>query len=286
MSRSEFLILTAGAAAGVSTVGCVGISQAAPALANKRPLGNTGLAVSAICLGAGRIADPDLTRAILDAGVTFIDTGRSYQNGQNEEMIGRVIRGKRQELVVSSKISASILRNRGEMDRSLDASLRALRTDYLDVLYIHGATSVDQTGAEEAKEFFSAAKKSGKIRCRGFSSHQNQLHLLREAVREKFYDVIMIPYNHAGMFNHTVYGFQARWNQAAVEREMGKAVSVGIGIVAMKTCSAGPAKDPSGGKPSYLAGLRWALGNPHVSSIALAMANFEEMEENLKALKG
>jgi aryl-alcohol dehydrogenase-like predicted oxidoreductase len=288
LNRSEFLKLTAGAAAGISATGSDGVSYAAaaPVSLKQRPLGKTGLTVSTICFGAGRMTDPDLLRAILDRGVTFIDTGRTYQNGQNEQMIGRVIQGKRKELVVSSKISGHTLHSRTEMERSLEASLRALRTDYLDILFIHGATSTDQTGAGEAVKFFADAKQSGKIRCHGFTTHQNQHHLLREAVREKFYDVVMIPYTHAGMFDHTVYGFHAEWNQTAVEREMANAVALGMGIVAMKVCSAGPAKDPGGGKPSYLAAIRWALKNPHVSSIALTMANFEEMNEDLKAMEG
>ncbi len=287
VNRSEFLILSAGAvlSAGVSGGFRPDSAGAEPVPSGRRMLGKTGLEVSPLALGAGRITDPEILRRALGHGVNAIDTGRRYMNGRNEEMIGRVIRGVREGLVISSKLHSSTLRDSKAMARSLEESLRALRTDYLDVLYIHGATSVDEIRSEQAMDFFALAKRDGKIRACGFSSHQNHLHLLRDAVREPFYDVVMIPYNHAGMFDHTVYGFHAEWNQKAVEREMEKAVALGMGIVAMKTCSGGPYREPGESRPTYLSALRWVLKNPRISTMAVALANFEEMEENLRVLQ-
>jgi len=103
---------------------------------------------------------------------------------------------------------------------------------------------------------------------------------LRTAVREGCFDVAMVPYNHAGKFDHTLYrGFSISWNQTELEG-IGNAVAAGMGIVAMKTCSAGPHAFSPDEEPSFPGGLKWILKNPDISAMAVAMANFREVESN------
>jgi len=121
-----------------------------------RPLGESGLMVSAVCLGTwviggigwGEVKDRDSIAAIrksLDVGMTFIDTAHSYGRGHSEEIIGQAIEGRRQEAIICTKVY-SHWNEKGErwVDCSYDgimqavqAGLRRLRTDYIDVYLIH-----------------------------------------------------------------------------------------------------------------------------------------------------
>ena len=67
------------------------------------------------------------------------------------------------------------------MQASMDESLKALQTDYIDVMLIHGASTADIVNNEAVMEFFTAAKKKGQIRAFGFSSHTNQIDILKSA---------------------------------------------------------------------------------------------------------
>ncbi|HWN68257.1 MAG TPA: aldo/keto reductase, partial [Haliangium sp.] len=128
-----------------------------------RRLGNTGLQVSELCLGAmtfGREADEPTSRAILDAfvaaGGNFIDTANVYNLGASEEIVGRWLRGKpRHDLVIATKVRFSmgpgpndVGLGRKHILASVEASLRRLGTDYVDLYQIHcwdPATPLEET---------------------------------------------------------------------------------------------------------------------------------------------
>lgn len=262
-----------------------------------RLLGRTGIKVTPIGFGASRTMEPILVKSALDAGINFIDTGRSYFNGQNEVMVGKVIQGMRKEVIIQSKVR---LRSReiGEkldtaaaydsiikiMQSSLAESLKALQTDYIDVLLIHGANSVDIINHEAVMEFFRDAREKGQIRACGFSSHSNQVELLKAANKSKSYDVVMVPYNHNGSYTHSKSGKYSEWDQPALEKELVKAESNNIGAVAMKTCSAGPYAFDGESKPSYRSALRWILNHSFINTMAVGMGNLSELNEDLQAM--
>ncbi len=240
--------------------------------------------------------EPRLVRAAVDAGMNFFDTGRSYSGGRNEEMVGSALAGRRREVVLQSKLelrlppgsgpglSAALARRlTEEMGRSLEASLRALGTDCIDILLIHNATDPELAHHEAVRAFFAGAKKAGKIRAHGFSSHANQIAMLGAATRENFYDVVMVPYNHKGSYVHANSGRADAWNQAELETEMKKARERGIGLVAMKTCSGGPCPPKGGGRPDFTSALGWILARDRVDGMAVAMANFQQIREDLEA---
>jgi aryl-alcohol dehydrogenase-like predicted oxidoreductase len=127
-----------------------------------RLLGNSGLWVSPLALGTmtfGWGADQDEARAIFDAyvgrGGNFVDTANGYANGSAEEMVGEFARSRREELVIATKYSMPMRpgdpnsggNSRKSMVRSIEDSLSRLRTDYIDLLYLHiwdGTTPVDE----------------------------------------------------------------------------------------------------------------------------------------------
>jgi len=290
MNRKEFMNLSTSAFIGMSFPGLSPQTRATEitdvSTTGYRKLGNIGLMVSPFGLGAGRVSDPDIIRLAIDRGVNVIDTARRYQNGNNEKMLGKLLKNIRKKIVLITKVHQTVIDSRKGMEKSLVESLRALKTDWIDILLIHGAKSVEDIRSQKVIDFFTRAKESGKIRFCGFSSHTRQLELLKTAIHDKFYNVVLIPYNHAGMFDHTVYGFHSSWDQVELEKQMEQAVSVGIGVIAMKTCSAGPLKVKGAEKPTYSAALKWVAGNKNVSSMTVALANFEEFHEDISVMDG
>ncbi len=300
MSRKEFLKTSSAAVLGLGILGLGGKTSGAER--SSRPsramvkLGNTGIDVSVIGFGASRTMEPALVQASLDSGINFMDTGRSYFNGQNEIMVGKVVSSLRKEVVIQSKLRVSfaggedsisaedVKKTLESMTASVEASLKALGTDYIDIMLIHGADSVNAIHHEAVMGFFEKAKKQGKIRSHGFSTHTNQVELLRAENAKGFYDVIMVPYNHKGSFIHMNSGRFSEWDQAALEIEMTKAKKRGAGMIAMKTCSAGPYAPDDKSLPSFEQALRWIFAQDKVHTLAVAMGNFEQVEENIKAM--
>jgi len=212
-------------------------------------------------------------------------------------MVGKVIKGIRQKVIIQSKmrirpaemggaLNTQEMRKRLStmMETSLNKSLHALQTDYIDIMLLHGVSTTEVINDDTVMEFFLEAKRKGKIRACGFSSHANQLELLRDANRSKFYDVIMVPYNYKGSFIHSRAGYHSEWNQSALEDELQKAENNGIGIVAMKTCSGGPHSSDGVIKPSFKDALKWILSHSYISTTAVAMANIKEIKEDVQAM--
>jgi predicted aldo/keto reductase-like oxidoreductase len=76
-----------------------------------------------------------------------------------------------------------------------------------------------------------------------------------------------------------------QWDQVALEEEMDKARQNGLGLVAMKTCSGGPLAASPGTEASYEEALRWIIRRGKVHTMAVAMANYSQLRENLRALQ-
>ena len=303
MSRKQFLGRTT---AGLFALGVSGAipswlmgseSPGAGSFPRYRTLGRSGIEVSALGFGVSRTMEPALVKRALEAGITFFDTGRSYFNGQNEVMVGKALKAQRKNVIIQSKMKVRInakdrtltsaegarkLKNR--MRLSLDQSLKALQTDYIDVFLVHRVSSVEVIHHEVVLEFLSTAKKRGQLRAAGFSSHSNQIELLRANNESRFYDVVMVPYNHRGSFNHARTGRHSEWDQPALEAEMKRAEENNIAIVAMKTCSAGPYSPDGDSAPSYKEALKWVLNHSFIKTAAAAMGNLEEMNENVRAM--
>jgi aryl-alcohol dehydrogenase-like predicted oxidoreductase len=140
-----------------------------------RRLGRSGLKVSEICLGTmtfGNGADEAeaarMVHACFDAGVNFFDTADAYVNGVSEAMLGKALKGRRQDAVIASKVFNPMggRPNDSGMSRlhimqAVEASLKRLQTDYIDIYFIH---HVDiQTPLEEMLRAFDDLVRQGKI---------------------------------------------------------------------------------------------------------------------------
>jgi len=149
-----------------------------------RNLGKSGLKVSLAGLGCnnfGMRIDAEQARAVvhqaLDEGITFFDEANIYGGrGRSEEMLGNILGNRRHEVVLASKVGMSmgegpynIGGSRRHIIASCEASLQRLRTDYLDLYYIH--TPDSSTPEQETLEAFDALVRSGKVRYIGCSNY-------------------------------------------------------------------------------------------------------------------
>jgi predicted aldo/keto reductase-like oxidoreductase len=128
-------------------------------------------------------------------------------------------------------------------------------------------------------KFYDNQKSSGVIKAHGFSSHDYELNILKRNNRDKFYDVIMHPFNYSGSFIHSLSGWSAKWDQEVLIRELGIAAENGTAIVAMKSCSAGP-YSANGESASYNSAIKWVQSHNFISSVAVAMSSFDQVNEN------
>jgi aryl-alcohol dehydrogenase-like predicted oxidoreductase len=249
--------------------------------------------VSELCFGASRTRDEGLIRYAIDRGMNILDTGRAYANGNNEKLVGRVIRERRKDIIVQSKmyLEESELNFGGKgkkgaaeikdiLSGRLEASLQALDTDYIDIMLYHSAEIEELVYHDEVLKFYDEQKRSGTIRAHGFSSHDYTLNILKRNNREKFYDVIMHPFNFSGSFIHSLSGWSAKWDQEILINELAEAERQGTAIIAMKSCSAGPYSD-NGESASFGKSVQWVLGHQFICSAAIAMANFEQIDEHV-----
>ncbi len=148
-----------------------------------RRLGRTGLRVSEICMGAmtfGREADEAESRrmvsAALDRGVNFFDTADAYGGGRSEEILGRCVGGRRDALVLATKVfnatgdaANDMGLSRKHVLQACNASLRRLRTDYIDLYQVHADDR--STPLEETLRALDDLVRAGKVRYIGASNH-------------------------------------------------------------------------------------------------------------------
>ena len=241
-----------------------------------RTLGKTGLKLPVINMGVMNSDNPNLIRAALDSGVVLLDTAHGYMQGRNEEVIGTVIKGRpRDSFVIASKVSLPQNRTTGvftegatteEFLKKLDISLKRLGLDYIDILHLHGVSRRDSALFEPALNGLEKAKKDGKIRFRGVSTHMNEPEVIHAAVDSKSYDVIMPAYN-----------YQQK-HYAEVRDEIDRAAKAGLGIIGMKAI-----RGRTGG-PTFknsAASLKWVLQDPNVHVVVPGFTTFDQMEVDL-----
>ncbi|WP_049399696.1 MULTISPECIES: aldo/keto reductase [Stenotrophomonas] len=152
------------------------------------PFGKTGLRVSQVALGTGNFgtgwgygADPDVSKAVFnayaEAGGNFIDSADVYQFGQSEELLGALLEGRREDFVLATKFTNGAApganrlvtgNSRKAMVASVEASLKRLRTDRIDIYWAHHPDGI--TPVEEVIRGFEDLTRAGKILYAGLSN--------------------------------------------------------------------------------------------------------------------
>jgi aryl-alcohol dehydrogenase-like predicted oxidoreductase len=239
-----------------------------------RMLGMTGLKPTTVGFGCMITSDQSVIERAADIGITYFDTARGYQGGNNERMVGVALKGKRNSLILSSKSHAG---TKEEALADLDKSLGELGTDHLDIWYLHAKSKPEEL-TDELLEAQNIARQQGKIRFRGVSTHGGQPALFPAALAKKHFDVILTAYNFT--------------LDPAMDPLIKSAKDAGIGIVAMKVM-AGGFRQLKPGNPRYptfqrdgamLSMLKWVLRNKNVDTTIPSITDLDQLDQNLRAM--
>ncbi|MGD8990476.1 MAG: aldo/keto reductase [Desulfobacterales bacterium] len=284
-SRRHFLKATGVASLGSIVTPMIGMARTAErdTVIPTRPFGKTGAQVSILSLGGmfDIASNQLLMKQAMDWGVTYWDTADCYQRG-SEKGIGRFLSRQpdaRKKLFIVSKSDA---RDPDGMTRLLDRSLDRMKTDYVDLYFVHAVYRIDELD-ERTKAWAEKAKADGKIRFFGFSTHSNMEACLLEASRMGWIDGIMMTYNYRLMHSDDM------------RRAVDACVEAGIGLTAMKTQGGGQVKTDSEselklagrflqkGFTDAQAKLKAVWQNPQISSICSQMPNMSLLMANVSA---
>ena len=289
--RRDFIKTVAAGTAGLALLGAetTGCAEKDPAPGKaatiiSRKLGSTGLELPVISMGVMNATNPNLVKAALEAGIVHLDTAHVYQRGRNEEMVGKVVRDfPRDSFVIATKVGAKKDRNtnmytEGTSEKvfldELDSSLKRLQVDYADILYLHNMKVKEAVLYEPAMNALEKAKKAGKIRFTGITTHQNEPEIIQTAIDTKFYEVIL-----------TAYTFRQP-HVTEVKKAIAKAAQAGLGIVGMKNLAGGywdreNRKDPINAK----AAIKWALQDENMHTVIPGFTTFDQMNEDLSIME-
>lgn len=285
-SRRKFLAASAACFASAGIASLTPLKAVAETTSPKeiiyRQLGKTGLKLPIVSMGAMNINSPGIVEASYDLGVRHFDTAAGYQRGRNEKMLGKMLLrlGVRDNVVIASKELRPAQRRdlrpeeyKTKLVELCEGSLKRLKTDYIDIFYVHSVASGSVAGNTELMEGMELLKKQGKIRFSGLSTHENMAEVINEAAKGGFYDVLLTS------FNFTLA-------DDALLGAIKNAASKGIGIVAMKTMAGGPKRpDPEevklyGSSTFALGSLKWALRNENIATVIAGYDSYEHMNED------
>ena len=249
----------------------------------RRPLGRTGVHVSALGVGGHHLGDfPTADEAIrlvheaVDAGVTFFDNAWEYYNGKTENLLGRALRGRRDKVILMTKVCTHGRSGRLALEM-LEESLRRLQTDHLDVWQIHGIVYDNDPELAYAKggvlEAFDQAKQQGKVRFFGFSGHKDPAFHLRMLELGYPFDTVQMPLN---PFDAGFHSFE-RHVLPEVNRR-------GMAPLGMKSMG-GTAWAVKNGVVSAEELLRYAMSLPVATTIS-GMDSLAVLHQNLRIARG
>lgn len=259
-----------------------------PVVKRYQPLGKTGITMSDISFGAGKLPSASMVLRAIDQGINYFDTAPDY--GNSELLIGEAMTRfkQRDKIHIASKYCTPnpypghlpAGSPKADYVASVESSLKRLNTDYLDVVFVHAIGEKTTSLEEEQRrlldeEMLSATetlKKAGKIRHLAVSSHgpNNLETLLSMAVTSGHFDLIMTA------FNFMKFPKLPDLLQTAAER--------GVGVIAMKTLAGAKESNLEVGETIFEhAAFRWVLKHPQVAGLVVTMKTVEDLNLYLQA---
>jgi uncharacterized protein len=249
----------------------------------QRPLGRTGLKVSALGVGGHHLGEfKTVEEAIrfvheaVDAGLTFFDNCWEYWNGRAEDWLGRGLKGRRDKVVLMTKVCTH---GRGAdlAMKMLEESLLRLQTDHLDLWQVHGVVFDNDPELAYAKggvlEALDRARKQGKARFVGFTGHKDPaVHL--DMIRRGYpFDAVQMPLN---CLDASFRSFEKQVLPELTKR--------GIAALGMKPMG-GTATAVKSGLVKAEEMLRYAMSLPVATTIA-GMDSLDVLRQNLRVARG
>jgi aryl-alcohol dehydrogenase-like predicted oxidoreductase len=292
MKRRDFLKSSAAlpmAAAG----GMAGVAQASDDKAKVvryRQLGKTGIKMSDISFGAGKLPSAAMALRAIDRGVNYFDTAPDY--GRSEDYLGQAMKRfkERESIYIASKFcdagpyvsGKSHLQpgsSKAEYKAAVEGSLKRLNTDYIDAVFVHAMGEKSDKEAERARLLddnmlaaFDELKAEGKANYLAVSSHgpHHMEELMLEAVRCGHYDIIMPAFNFMKF--------------PKVPDLLKEAAAKGVGVVAMKTLAGARDMDfDAKGAPFEQAAFKWVLNHPEVAGLVVTIKRVSDLDNYLPA---
>jgi predicted aldo/keto reductase-like oxidoreductase len=234
-------------------------------------------------MGVMNSDNPNLVRAALNSGIIFLDTAQTYQRGTNEAMIGEVLKERpRDSYVIATKARLAVNQNTGiyaaeateeAFQKKIDTSLKNLGLDYVDIYYHHNVWVKESALYEPIMKALEKAKKAGKARFAGITTHKNEPQVIQAAIDSKFYDVVLTTYN----FKQKHY--------AEVREAIARAASAGLGVVVMKALGGRQLQEDTKKPVHPVPALKWVLQDSNVHTIIAGFTTFDQMELDLSVMK-
>lgn len=249
-----------------------------------RPFGKTGVQVSSLSLG-GMFDIPSnqlVLKQAMNWGVTYWDTADCYSGGKSETGMGQFFKKYPESRAKVFLVTKSDSRDPDGMTALLNQSLGRLNTDFIDLYFLHGVSSIREL-TPATKAWAEKAKADKKIKFFGFSTHSNMEDCMLGAAELGWIDGIMMSYNFRNM------------HQDKMKKAVDACVRAGIGLTAMKTQGGGPVGMDSETELE-LAGrflkqnftdkqakLKAVWENPAIASICSQMPNMTILMSNVAA---
>ncbi len=251
-----------------------------PRIREYRDLGRTGWKVSDIAFGNAGMQDTSTLEYAMERGINYVDTARQYYD--MEKVVGQLFPAKRDKLFVTTKLMPELITAETTVEQvmqGIEESLERLNTDYIDCCLIHSVGEDPKLGnADKIKntnvhEAFALAKKQGKIRFWGASSHgPRMIDDFTWLVANTDIDMIMPGMN-----------FMTK----GLEPVLAKAKAKGVAVAAMKSMSAAKKIDykkyAGEGRTVRQAVIKWMLAQPDIDTITITMRTIEDIDEYVSA---
>ena len=251
----------------------------------RRPLGTSGVLVSALGLGGYHLALAKSERegirivhAAVDAGVTFMDNAWEYHDGQSEQIMGTALVDRRDQVFLMTKLCTHG-RDKREAMRQLEQSLRRLKTDHLDLWQIHECVYANDPerhfmrgGAVDA---LVEAKRQGKVRFVGFTGHKDPT-IHHAMLAQQFpFDTCQLPLN----------CFDSSFETRSFERQvLPELLRLGIAPIGMKSLG-GDGRQVTQKVITAEEGLRYAMSLPVMTTVS-GIDSMRVLKQNLKVAAG
>jgi len=283
-SRRDFLRATGAAGLGsiIAPIDLLAKSADESAAMPTRPFGRTGVRVPILGFGGSLDLDQLMLRQAAKWGVTYWDTANSYMGGNSEKRIGKYLDKypeDRKKLFIVTKSHAWTV---GGLTRDLNKSLERMKTDYVDLFFVHSVKSINELDGNR-KAWSERTKAGGKIRFFGFSTHSNMAECMLGAAKLGWIDGIMMSYNFRLMHSDNM------------KRAVDECARAGIGLTAMKSQGGGSVRTSSEtelelagrflnkGFTDAQAKLKAVWENPDIACICTEMPNITILMSNVAA---
>ena len=282
ISRRQFLEnIGLGTAASTSLLLLKDVASAKPATnpIPTRTLGRTGAKVSILAFGCGSrflmYKDEESATAILnhaiDLGITYLDTAYAYGDGESETRVGKVMASRRKDVWLATKIPD---RSRDEFLRRLEASLKRLKTDHVDLVHIHSLGQADDLAKIEAPDGalkgLMEAREQKMARFVGMTSHTNG-EVMARAIERHDLDCVQMALN-------------ASRNGRFEELALPAANAKNLGVIAMKVTGQEFLVGEGPGKADMSSLLRYSMSLP-VTTAVVGMPRPEMLAHNVETAR-